>query len=778
MSVMNRTMRRLDAAAQDLRFAARQLRRRPAFTAIALLVIAAGIGVNAATLSFLSAVYARTLPVPEAGRLVAIHGVDARTARAVRLEPAHVAHVRAHASGFSGLAAQDWAWTWLSEGDRSVEWRCGLVSEEYFDLLRVTPFLGRFFAEGDDESALVLSHAAWIQTFDGDPHVLGRGLRLNQRFVTVIGVAPRGFGGVHVGDGLDAWMVSMEPSGTMVGRLLPGRTVSGARAEVLALAAQLPPPPPGGTPPGLRLEPLRGVEPELRESLEFFPALFAGVTACVLLLACANLASLLLARADSRRPEVALRLALGASRGRVIRQLLTESVLLAVAGGALGLVVAVWVCRALEHLLAYQLPETRLVLDGTIVAASIALSALTGVAFGLAPALQLTRARGLAVEARHRRVAGSWAVAAQVAIGVVLASSASLLLRSLHAVAVRPGLDADRIAHFRLRPSRLGHTPERAARYQREVLRRLGAVPGVDQVTMARVAPDRGWCCAIPIARPGEPPFEVDQNEIAPGYLATMGIPMLQGRDFEDGDRDVVIVDESLAARLWPAQPPVGRELQVEGRPHLVVGVARASHVLKAGEGAYPYLYLPLWSRAVRDVRLFVRTSAPAAPLVHALRREVVAVDPDVHVGQESTLSARVAMTHQRERMMGAALQVAGAGAVLLGAIGLYGVMACQVSRRTREIGVRMALGAGPRQVAVWTIRRALAITSAGLTVGLIAAWPASRLLKGLLFAVSPGDPGVLAAAALVMLATCLGASLVPAWRAARVDPAVALRRD
>jgi len=295
---------------------------------------------------------------------------------------------------------------------------------------------------------------------------------------------------------------------------------------------------------------------------------------------------------------------------------------------------------------------------------------------------------------------------------------------------------------------------------------------------MARVAPDRGWCCAIPIARPGEPPFEVDQNEIAPGYLATMGIPVLQGRDFEDGDRDVVIVDESLAARLWPAQPPVGRELQVEGRPHLVVGVARASHVLKAGEGAYPYLYLPLWSRAVRDVRLFVRTSAPAAPLVHALRREVVAVDPDVHVGQESTLSARVAMTHQRERMMGAALQVAGAGAVLLGAIGLYGVMACQVSRRTREIGVRMALGAGPRQVAVWTIRRALAITSAGLTVGLIAAWPASRLLKGLLFAVSPGDPGVLAAAALVMLATCLGASLVPAWRAARVDPAVALRRD
>ncbi|HET9315264.1 MAG TPA: ADOP family duplicated permease [Vicinamibacteria bacterium] len=772
-------MRRLDAAVQDVRFGARQLRRRPSFTGVALLVIAAGIGVNAATLSFLSAVYARTLPVPDAGRLVAIHGIDPRTGRSTRLPSAQVAQLREQASSFSGLVAQEWAWTWLAEGDRSVEWRCGVVSADYFGVLGVTPLFGRFFTQDDDESAVVLSQAAWLQTFDGDPHVLGRGLRLNQRAATVIGVAPAGFEGVHVGDALDAWTITRQPSGALVGRLRPGRSVSGARAEVLGLAARSTPlPSAAGGPHPLLVEPLRGVEPALREGLESFPALFAGVTACVLLLASANLASLLLARSDSRRPEIALRLALGASRGRLVRQLLTESVLLAVAGGALGLGVAACACRALEHLLAWQLPETRLVLDGPIILASTALSAITGIAFGLAPAVQATRRDRFAIEARHRRIAGSWAVAAQVAIGVVLASCAGLLLRSLYAVSVRPGLDADRIAHFRLRPSRLGYTTERATRYQRDLVQRLGALPGVVGVTMARVPPDRGWCCAIAIEKPGEPRFDVDQNEVVPGYLAAMGIPLLQGRDFVDGDRDVLIVDESLAFRLWPGQPAVGRVLRVEGRPHTVIGVARASHVRRGGEATYPYLYLPLGSRGVRDVRLFVRTSGPAGPLVPVLRREVVAVDPDVHVGQESTLSDRMAMTHQRERMMAAALQLASAGALLLGAVGLYGVMAYQVSRRTREIGVRMALGASPRRVAAWTLRRALAIAGAGLALGTLAAWPASRLLRGLLFAVSPGDPGVLAAAVLVMLATCLGASLAPAWRAARVEPAAALRHD
>jgi putative ABC transport system permease protein len=641
----------------------------------------------------------------------------------------------------------------------------------------VTPLMGRLLEQGDDDTAIVLSHAAWTRTFDGDRRVLGRTIRLNQKASTVVGVAPRGFGGVYVGDSLDAWTVAAEPAGSVVGRLRPGRSVADAQAEVSVLAAQLQPAPSAGAASRKVVEALRGVEPAVREDLDFFPALFAGVTACVLLIACANLAGLLLARADSRRPEIAMRLALGASRGRLIRQLLTESVLLSVAGGALGLCVAVWACRLLESFFGHQLPDTHLALDGTVAGAAAALSLLTGIAFGLAPAIEATR-RDLAAIARRRRIAGSWAVAVQIALGLVLVSSAALLLRSLQAVAARPGLDAERIAHFRLRPSRLGYSPERAASYQRELLRRLGALPGVVSVTMARVPPDRGWCCPIKVDPADGPTFEVDQNEVVPGFLPAIGVSLLEGRDFADGDREAVIVDRSLADRLWPRQTAIGRELRVDGRSHVVVGVAAAAHVLKSGEAAYPYLYLPLWARDVRDVRVFVRTGGLAAPMMHTLRREVVAVDPEVHVGQESTLAGRMAMTHQRERLMAAVLELAGASSLLLAAIGLYGVMAFQVSRRTREIGVRMALGAHPRQVAAWIIRQGLAITSAGLLAGLVAAWQAARLLDGLLFGVSPGDPHQLAVAGLVLLATSLVASVLPATRAARVEPATALRHE
>jgi predicted permease len=501
------------------------------------------------------------------------------------------------------------------------------------------------------------------------------------------------------------------------------------------------------------------------------------VTACVLAIACANLAGLLLARGESRRAEIALRLSLGASRGRIVRQLLTETVLLSVSGGVLGLGLAIYGCRLVERFFGYHLPDMRLSLDWPVAGASMVLSVVTGVAFGLAPAMRATRL-GLAAGMRERQIAGSFPVAAQIALSVVLLVCAGLLLQTTRALFVRPGVDPERIAHFRLRPSRLGYSLERARTYQREILRRLQAVPGVESAVLARVPPDRGWCCPIEVARPGERPFEVEQNEVIPGFLSAMGIGVLQGRDFLDGDRDVAVVNQALAARLWPGQSAVGQEIRVGGLPHVVIGVAAASHPQRPGESPHPYLYLPMWSRDAKDPRLFVRVNGQAAPMLEALRREVVAVDSEVHVGQDSTLAGRTALSHQRERLMAATLEFAGGSALVLSAIGLYGLMAYQVSRRTREIGIRMAVGARAGQVALWTMRWALTVTGAGLAAGLLAAWQATRLLEGFLFGVAPRDPTTFAAASLVLAVVSVTASVLPAWRAARLEPAVALRHE
>jgi len=768
----------LESVVQDLRFALRQVRRSPGFAVVALAAIAIGIGANSTIFSFLSAIYLRTLPVRDAQRLVAVHAIDPRSADNERLTAAEYAAYREHASCVSGLAAQDWAWTWLSDRERSIEWQGGRVSTNYFDVLGISPHVGRFFAAGDDSSVAVLSYRAWTRSFDGDPDVVGRALRLNQKPYTVIGVAPRDFAGMYVGDSLDVWTIADEPGGYVVGRLAPGRSLDEAGAELALLAGQLASRSPAEDKRGgMVVEPLKGIHPTARHGLALFPGVLAGVTACVLAIACANLAGLQLARSDSRRAEIALRIAVGASRGRVVRQLLTESLLVSVSGGVLGLGVAVCGCRLVEQFFGYHIPDMRLALDWPVAGASLALSVITGIVFGLAPAWQATRP-DLAVGVRERRIAGSCAVAAQIALSVVLLVSAGLLLQSLRAVFARPGLDPERIAHFRLRPSRLGYSLERARNYQRELLRRLHAVPGVEGVVMARVPPDRGWCCEIDVGRPGEPPFQVEQNEVIPGFLPSMGIHVVQGRDFLDGDRDVVIVNQALADRLWPGQPALGRELQVEGRSHLVIGMAAAFHALRPGEPAHPYLFLPMWSRDARDPRLFVTVSGRAAPMLDRLRREVVSVDPEVHVGQESTVAGRTAMSHQRERLMAVTLEFAGAAALLLSAIGLYGLMAFQVSRRTREIGIRMALGARPGEVALWTLRWALTATGAGLAAGLLAAWHATQLLTGFLFGVTPRDVFTFAAASLVLATVAVAASVLPARRAARLEPAVALRQE
>jgi putative ABC transport system permease protein len=764
---------------RDIRFAVRQMIRSPGFTAVALAAIAAGIGANSSVFSFLNAIYLRTSSVAEAGRLVALHQVeqgapDARES----LTAAQYDYLREHATPFTGMAAQNWTWTWLSHGERSIELEGAQVSANYFDVLGVTPQIGRFFNGGDDPSSVVLSYRTWIRTFDGDPAVLGQAVRLNQQPATIIGVAPREFGGIYLGEPFGLWRVAPRPDGVVVAKLRPDATVEDARAALAVLEARLE----GNAGANDRasrviLEPLRGLHPNVRQALGIFPSLLGAATMCLLAIACANVAGLLLARADSRRKEMAVRMSLGASRRRVVQQLLTESVLISTAGGVLGLWLAFAGCRVLEQFFGYQIPDMRLTLDWRVLSVSAVLSVTTGIVFGMVPAWHTTRP-DVSMALRERSHLGLSAIAVQTALCAVLLIGAALLFQSMRAVLVRPGVDPEKVAHFRLRPSRLGYSLDRARAYQRELLRSVEAVPGVERAVVARVPPERGWCCEIDVARSGEEPFKVPQNEVSPGFLPAMGIQIQDGRDFADGDRNVAIINGMLAEKLWPKQRALDREVWINREPHRVIGIAADIHALRPGESAYPYLYLPIWGRDARDPRLFVRVTGRAAPMLEQLRRVVVSVDPDVHVGQESTLAGRTEMSYQRERLLAVLLEFTGAVALVLGAIGLYGLVSYQLSRRTREIGIRMALGAQRHQVIAWMMRRGLLASCVGLGAGTLMAWQVAPLLAAFLYGVGPADPSTFATVIAVLGAVALTASFLPASRVSRVDPAVALREQ
>ena len=769
-------VRWLHAVGHDSRFALRQMRGAPGITAVAVLAIAVAIAANAAVASFFDAVHMRRLVSPAAGRLIALHQVDDRQPEAHRtLSADDYDHYRRAATTLEGLAVQEAGWAWLTNGDQSLEWRLARVSPNYFGLLGLDPHLGAFFSDDREHGAVVLSHAAWQRTFQSDPAIVGRLLRLNRQALTVIGVAPPKFEGIYVGDAVDVWMVHPRPAGIGIGRL---RTPLAEAAAELATLSQLRARDAGQAPRSRAVvEPLRGVHPDIRHGLERLSALLAVSSACLLAVACANIAGLLLARADSRRREIALRSSLGASRGRIVRQLLTESTVVAGLGGAAGLALLAAARGSLQNALSYQLPGVELQIDWRIAALTFALSALTGVLFGSLPAYQAAR-RDLSAAMRARSYPGLAAIGVQVALATTLLICAGLLFQSMRTVLAPPGIDADRFAHFRLRPSRVNYTLEQARQYQKELLRRVQEVPGVERAVVARVPPQRGWCCEIDVAVAGAAPVRIEQNEVSPGFLPTLGIPLLAGRDFLDDDRGVVIVNRALAARFWPDQDALDRELVIDGAPHRVIGVAENVHALQSGERAHPYLYLPIWGRDAPDPRLFVRVHGRAAPMLEQIRRAVVSVDPDVHIGQEGSLGDRAAATYQRERLLTAALQMTALVAVALSAIGIYALVSYQIRRRAREIGIRKALGAQTGQIMGWVLRRGALAVSAGLIGGAAGAVLVGRTLTSYLYGVDPDDTATFAFGLAAVALVAVVASLMPARAVAAIDPAVALRSE
>jgi len=806
---------------QDIRYGLRVLRGAPGFTVIATLTLALGMGANTVVFSILNTLFFRPAPVRNPGELVVSGGMKRS------ISPAEYFFDRDHNQSFSGMAAE-WATehTYLAGAGEPKIVLGAMVSANYFDLLGIRPFLGRYFLPEEDEPAgrtpvAVLSHSFWRSDFGGDREVLGRTVKLNSVATTIVGVAPPEFHGLHAGIDNDLWIATAGAAvGTrdcpqtpsrcgvfeaLVGRLRPGVALRPAQEEMNALNRQWEAADPALRKSVIVLSPARGLYrvAERREIVQAARLLPSCVLA-LLLIACANLAGLLLARGAARSKEIAVRLAVGATRGRIVRQLLTEAGLLALLGTSLGLLLLLgsqgWFSRfpfvGSEGFKSYY----EVSLSPAILALSFGLSILTVFLFGLVPALKTSTPAPIQALKGTESAAGQSArlrgllVSGQVALALVLAAGSILLIRSLDHILMGSGFDPNHVAIVRVSPYRLGYAQAQSERIQEEALRRVAGLPGVESVSFGQRAP---WWESFDdwIALPGHGHEDGRQkqkddtrlwahyNTIAPNFLKTLQIPLLRGREFTSGDRvgapKVVIVNQALAARMWPAQEAVGQTLVIGGANYTVVGVAANAQYSPASDSPHLFFYLPYRQVADGgDARFFVRTSAEPGAMLSQIKAAIHGIDPDVPIGEDGTMRERLLGDFGPLRLTRSVLTFAGGAAVFLSAIGLYGVLAFVVARRTREIGIRMALGATRESVRKLFLSQGMKLAFAGAVAGSLAALVATRLLSSMLYGVGPVDPVVFVAVWLLLAFVCLLASCIPARRATRVDPMVALRDE
>jgi predicted permease len=812
----------MDTLWHDLRYGARMLLKKPGFTLVAVITLALGIGANTAIFSFVDTFFYRPLPVREPYRLVTVEATRNGKPDWGYAYPAY-AYFRDHSQSFEALAAH-YSTSPLSvvaDGD-SQEANGAVVSANYFPLLGIQPLMGRFFLPEEDavperDTVAVISYRMWQRRFGGDPSILGKEIGINGTVFKIIGVTPEDFRGVSVGFANDLWIPAMmlrlgyrgcdgfkdfrcRPL-TLLGRLAPGRTLASAEAELNILSGQFAEANPENKGRVAWVAPALGVRPEGRQQLSYQIQILISVTGLLLLIACANVAGLLLVRATARRKEIAVRLCLGASRGQVIRQLVTESVLLALMGGALGLMLSFWA----KDLLLYFYSTTYsshqhfydLSLNPRVLTYSLVLTIFTAFLFGLVPALQATRHNlatalkdeGRSQSSRHNRLR-SGLVIGQVALSLALLVAAGLLVRS--AAQVRQGMNFDptHVAALRLRPALLSYSPEKAQSFTHEVVRRLEAVPGVQSVSLA-IGAGLAWRSRDDVRvrlpeqamdRP-ENQLEVEYHEIAPGFFETLKIPLVQGRDFDETDRPgsprVVIVNETLARRMWPDSSPIGRVLVVDGRQHQVVGVFKDAQLRNALEGPLPFLYLPVWQDTEhKDSRMVVRVAGDPAAMLPVLRREIAAADPNVPISEDVPMTQQVNAVYMSVLLTGSVAAGSGVIALFLSMIGLYSVLAFTVSQRTREIGIRMALGAEDYDVLKLVVGQGMRLVVIGVAIGLIAALSLTRVVASLLYGVRATDPMTFALIPLLLIGVAILASYIPARRATKVDPVVALRYE
>lgn len=805
----------METLLQDVRYALRQLRQHPGFTLVSVLTLALGIGATTAVFSVVNALLLRPLPVATPERLVSLHEVQ-RGAAVQAFGQSLASHGRfrefqqATREVFAGLAAFR-----LDEGSLRTEEAARPVmalttSANYFDVLGVRPALGGFFhadqePTGGAEPTVVLSHRLWTSQFGARPGVIGEAVAVNGRAYTIVGVAPAEFHGTLSGLLVDLWLpAGADPAvldGTrgllLFGRLRDGLERARAEAALQIIAPRLPPDRPELETLGVRLDALTGVPAAWRDGLIGFVGLLFGTAALVLAIAGTNVAGVLLARAAGRRRELALRLALGAGRGRVVRQLLTESLLLFLLGAGAGLLLTMLLTRLLRRIdQVASLPvSVSAPLDMRVLAFALAVALACGVGFSLAPALRATRAAVLpALKAGERgatprsRLQSAFVVA-QLALSVLLLVCAGLFVRTLQqALRADVGFDAAAVVSAEIDLVPIGYEPERAARLFAQLTERVRAQPGVEQAGLAVWAPLRGnsWTQGVQRADGAgadEHPLQpAEFRTIGPNYFRTLRIPLLAGRDFANADREgappVVIVNRALAERIWPGENPVGRRLRVNGRDSEVVGVARDGKYVSLREEPTGVVFRPLAQNPRGAMTLLVRSHATPAAVQAMLRRELAALEPAVALSQVQTLPGVLRTAFLPQRIAALLIGVFGLVGLLLAALGVYGALALQVAQRTREIGVRVALGARVADVVRLVLRRGATLALLGLAVGTLAAAGATRVVASLLYGVSPTDPLTFAAVALLLLAVALLASWLPARRAARVDPVIALRAD
>ena len=797
----------------DLRMAVRRLRQSPTFTLVAVLSLALGIGVS-------TSVYALTFTLffaPPAGvdqpdRLVRICRLRNGQPEGHELSYAEYVYYRDQATVFTEVASDNNV-RLLTDPESGHPLLAAVVSPSYFSVLGLRPRAGRFFLPDEDTATghhevAVLSHGFWQRRFAGDARSIGGFLTLDGTAYTIVGVAPPGFEGSSAGWAPDVFVppraVFSEADLAnrkneqldLIGRLRPGRTVAEAHAEMTLLASRLEQADPGTTRGGgLSVSKLRGLDPEARSSEARLPALLVAASACLLTIACVNLAGLLQTRHAARGKEIAIRLALGAGRGRMVRELLTESLLLSTLGGGAGLVVAWWGKTLLERAYAREMFEgTRhfypLTLDARAFLVTVLIAVATGVVFGLVPALQASRPvlvpalKEDASAPRRSRLRTAFLVV-QVALSLVLLIGAALVIQSARSVSRNPGFDAGHVAYFNLAPARAGYRGDKATLYAGDVRRRLESLPFVESISSSWVPPPF-WFSTADIFLPGQTPARPDDrlrvpvNWISARFFETLRIPMIQGRGIEQRDidqsRSVVVLNEALAVRLWAEQDPVGRTLMVDGNPSEVVGIVRYEGLRAGGETAHPYLFCSDTGRRQQS-SLFVRVKGDVSAALPTLRREILAAGAGVPINQATSLTSVLADQQSGVRIAMGLLSFAGVLALLLTTLGLYGVVALWVGQRTREIGIRVALGARSAGIVALVLREGLRLVLIGLPLGLAAALAAVPLLSSYLYGVSATDAATFSAIAALLAGVAVVACYVPARRAMRVDPVRALRQ-